>query len=146
LDFNRKGDFVGPCCVCKKPFDQHAFPVGNSGWCAACAASVLDWINDEILPGLKELGESTGLERIEPDAYYEVSMQWFIGGEIRVEYTIFGETYEPADDEDSEGIYSGLELAVQMDRTNRGNIINIFTCICCDSGRVIPINEVCAEW
>ncbi|NLB17631.1 MAG: hypothetical protein GX825_02590 [Syntrophomonadaceae bacterium] len=137
---------VEPCVVCKKPFDEHAFPIGNSGWCAACATTVLDWINDEVLPGIKALGESAGVERIEPDTYYEVSVDWFIADQIAVEYTIFGETYEPADDEFADDIYSGLELAVQMDRTNRGNIIDVFACIRCNSGRVIPINEVCAEW
>ncbi len=134
------------CTVCKKPFDSPVFPVADTGWCSRCAGVALDWINNQVLCGIRERGDSAGIDFIHPDRYYLVGIDWFIGGQVRFEYTIMAETDQPQDDEPSFGIFSGLSLAVQMDRTNRFHMIQLVSYICCDSGRVYSLDELCPEW
>ncbi len=133
------------CKACQRTLDDQNFLVGETGFCSICARHILDWINDEVFAGIRERGEDPGIEVIEPDSYYHVQIEWFGTNQIHVEYTIYGEAYGPGAGR-SEGIFSGLELAVQMDLTNRFNGIDMISYICCTTGTAISLNEVSQQW
>jgi hypothetical protein len=133
------------CAACQRPFDDQASRVGDTRICSRCACPILDWLNDEILTGIRDRGEDPGIEVIESDKYYYVQVEWFGLNQIYVEFTI-GDEVSDAEDLRSRGVLSGLELAVQIDQSNRFNGIEMSSYICCASGLVISINEFIPEW
>jgi len=133
------------CYACRKPFDSQAFPVGLTGYCAICARHTLDWINHAIISSILEEGEDPGLEYIEAEKYYYVQIVWYGSRQIHVEFTIDGEADGPGQGR-SDGIFSGLELALMLDLTNRTTEIEMVSYICCASGRVMALNELIPEW
>jgi len=136
---------MSTCKACGRSFDNEAFPVEETGFCSVCARSILDWFNEAILAGIIERGEDPGVELLEPEKYYYVRIYWYGTKQMHVEYTIDGEADGPGNGR-SEGIFSGLELAVQMDMTNRFNEIEMASYICCNSGAVIAFNDICPQW